>query len=375
MSAGPARRLGLVTAVVALLGSLLLGGTGPSGAASHDDRAALAAVISAESDPQQAADLINRVCAQDPTKCTWNNDSGITLDYGPVKILGDMLYNCSSVKDPELEDAETAVDVAETRTETTSLEEEISLEASLSFIGLAESSVKAWAKSQQAQSFEATVSTGVATPVLPGYKGWTQAAVLSALVTGSSYVTDGIDLVQVKDIDLRYPGYEYSGPEQKAIYANRSQVMTAGEEADHCPATVSNARSGVSVAEARAASLRAARARRARFSITLCRPAGNGERRGTRCVRMPVTGRALPPVRDEVRATLTRAGRTYAVERDRRGPIRLVQTRTITPGRYVLTIRKKSENIVVRYRGKRLHRALQTYADIVPLRISWTMRT
>lgn len=367
----PSRRLGVATTLVALTGSVMLAGTSPSGA-SDSDRAKVDTVISAESNPQQAADVINRVCAEDPTKCSWNNDSRITLDYGSVKILGDMLYNCS-FDDPEQEDAETAVNIAETRAESTSLEEEISVEASLSFLKLAETSVKAWATSQQAQTFEAKVSTGVATPVPPGFKGWTQAAVLSLLVTGSTYVTDGINLVQVKDIDLRYPGYEYAGPEQKAIYGNRSMVMTAAEEAEHCPATVANAKAGISAAEARAASLRAARERRTRFPLTLCR-AANGGRRATRCVQMPATARALPPERDQVRATLTRGGRTYAEERDRRGPIRLVQTRTITPGRYVLTIREKAENIVVRYRGKKLHRARQTYAVKVPLRISWTMR-
>ena len=51
-----------------------------------------------------------------------------------------------------------------------------------------------------------TSTSAVAVP--PEWKGWTETKVLTAFVSGSAYITEGIDkLIQVKDIDLSFPGY------------------------------------------------------------------------------------------------------------------------------------------------------------------------
>ena len=96
--------------------------------------------------------------------------------------------------------------------------------------------------------------------------------------------------------------------------------------------------------------------------------------RRSRCARRSVTGSAQPPRLRRVTATLERAGRVYAVERDRRGGIRLTQRRTITPGRYRLFIREKVKRFVLRRNGRRLHTAEQHMTTIVPMTIRWTRR-
>ena len=355
------RRVCVSSVVVALLGTTLL--TGAASGRGPDQ------VIDAGTNAAAAAAAINKVCAEDPEKCTWNNDERVNVDYGPARVIGDVLYNCST-DDPDQEEAETAVGVAQEREETTSLEEEISVEASLSFLDLASSSVKAWAKSNQSESFGTTVEATEATTVPPGYKGWTQASLLSLNVTGSAYITDGIDLIQVTNIDLTYPGYTSPNGDQPVVYANKVVVMTADEEASRCPTTVPTRGTAATEGAAAAQDL-ALKPRRERFTLTICRPLGDTADSGPRCVRMPVTGRQGPPDRDKVRATLTRGGVTYASERDRTGGIRLVQRRTITPGYYTLTIREKSKPIVVRHRGKKLHEARQEYYVTVPLMIRW----
>ena len=309
-----------------------------------------------------------RSCAEDPEKCTWNNDERVNVDYGPARVIGDVLYNCST-DDPDQEEAETAVGVAQEREESTSLEEEISVEASLSFLDLASSSVKAWAKSNQSESFGTTVEATEATTVPPGYKGWTQASLLSLNVTGSAYITDGIDLIQVTNIAATYPGVHL--PERRP--AGRLRQQGRGDDGrrgglalpDH-GADPWQRRDGRGCGSTGSRVEAAPRALHPHHLPTLGR-----HRRFRASVRADACHGAPGAARPrKVRATLTRGGVTYASERDRTGDIRLVQRRTITPGYYTLTIREKSKPIVVRHRGK-LHEARQEYYVTVPLMIRW----
>lgn len=315
-------------------------------------------VIDAGQNADAAAAALNQGCA-DMENCDWKSDGDFATAYGPARIIGDVLYNCS-----EDGEAHTAFDVADKRGESTSISESIALEISLGFLGFEKTSVEFEAFSKQAQSFSTEVAIGNAVPVPAGYKGWTQASMLSGTVTGSAYITQGIHLIEVKNIELQFPGY--AGPDaprgsQPAVYAGIATAMTTDDVESRCAAV-----GAVPGPAARAAQTRRV-ARSERFTITVCRP-------GRRCARRTVTGLERPPRRRGVTATLTRAGRVYASEQDRRGGVRLTQRRTITPGRYRLTMREKPERMIVRHNGRRLHRAEQRMITIVPITIGWTQR-
>lgn len=159
-------------------------------------------VIDAQTDPQAAGQALNSGCA-DLSKCSWKADSKITIGYGPPRILGDALYNCS-----DEEYAETAVGVSDEREESTSISETLSVEVGLGFLGFEKSTLEAEVSSKQLEAFSTKVTSTNAVAVPPGWKGWTETKVLTAFVSGSAYITAGINkLIEVKDIDLSFPGY------------------------------------------------------------------------------------------------------------------------------------------------------------------------
>lgn len=159
-------------------------------------------VIDAQTDPQAAGQALDTGCA-DLSKCSWQADSKITIGYGPPQILGDALYNCSAD-----EYAETAVGVGDEREESTSISETLSVEVGLGFLGFEKSALEAEVSSKQLESFSTKVTSTSAVAVPPEWKGWTETKVRTAFVSGSAYITAGINkLIQVKDIDLSFPGY------------------------------------------------------------------------------------------------------------------------------------------------------------------------
>jgi hypothetical protein len=276
-------------------------------------------VINAQANPNAAADALNSGCA-DTSKCSWKKDTAITVDYGPPSILGDVAYNCS-----DDEYVETAVGVKDERQESTSLEERVSLKVSLSFLGLAKSSAEFSLFSKQAESFSTSVSVTNAVAVPPGYKGWTVTEISSANVTGSAYITQGIDkLIQVKNIDLSFPGYQDpDNPGSKVIYTGVKKPMSAADVQAACDtSTVSGAKL-----------LRRAKAPSTKFKLGLCGRSG-------RCGSREVAGSVPLGVR---RATtlLTRAGRTYARGTYTRGHTRLHMRRRLKAGTYKLTLRER----------------------------------
>jgi hypothetical protein len=276
-------------------------------------------VIDAKANPDQAADALNSGCA-DTSKCSWDNDTAITTDYGPPSILGDVLYNCS----PD-QYADTAVGIEDERQQSTSISEKVSLKVSLSFLGFAGSSVEAEVSSKQMESFSTSVSVTNAVTVPPGYKGWTVTRILSANVTGSAYVTEGINLIQVKNIDLTFPGYKaLSDPRStQPLYTGIKAPMTADEIKAVCDTTtVSGARL-----------LKAAQAPPGKFKLGLCRRSG-------RCTSRKVAG-SLPPRVHWASARLTRAGRTYGRGIHTSGRTRLDLLRRLKPGTYNLTLRER----------------------------------
>jgi hypothetical protein len=349
--------------LVALAGGALAVGSAASAALGQ----APDKVIDAGTNADEAAQALNEGC-EDIEKCDWKSDADLATEYGPPRIIGDVLYNCS-----EEETAETAIGVTDERGESTSISESLSLEISLGFLDLEKQSLEFEVFSKQSQSFSTEVKVSAAVAVPPGYKGWTQAEMLSAGVTGSAYITQGIHLIQVKNIDLQFPGYQ--GPDvphgiAQVVYAGTATAMTSDEVESRCAAVGAAAGSAAQASQAPRARQAA---RRERFKITVCRPRSS-QRGGRRCVKRTVAGPKKPPRLRKVTATLTRAGRVYAAERNRRGGIRLTQRRTITPGRYRLIVREKPERMIVRHRGKRLHRAEQHMITIVPMTIRWTRR-
>jgi hypothetical protein len=311
---------------VALTGAVLaVAAAGPSAALAaspgkHHRKRARAAqeVIDAKANPNAAADALNSGCA-DTSNCTWKNDTALTADYGPPSILGDVLYNCS----PD-QYAETAVGVEDERQESTSISERLSLKISLSFLGFAKSSAEFSLFSQQSESFATSVKVTNAVAVPPGYKGWTVTTMLSGNVTGSAYVTQGINLIQVKNIDLSFPGYQNPNDTQdsRVIYTGVKTPMTADDINASCDtSTVSGA-----------LLLRRAHAHPSKFKLGLCGRSG-------RCTSRDVAG-SLPLGVRRASALLTRAGHTYARGTYIRGRTQLHMRRPLTAGKYKLTLRE-----------------------------------
>jgi hypothetical protein len=323
-------------------------------------------VIDAGANATEAADALNQGCV-DMHKCDFKSDTALSTVYAPARIIGDVLYNCSADAP-----ARTAVGVSDERGESTSISESISLDISFGFLDLEEQSLEFSAFSRQSQRFATEVTVSNSVPVAAGFKGWTQASVLSAGVRGSAYITQGIDLIQVKNIDLRFPGYQgpdSGGTRAQVVYSGMSQAMTPAEVDTYCGALPGTA------SAAAAAQTRRPRTRMERFKLNVCRaPSKDARRRAARCAKRAVTGFKKPPALRGVTAKLTRAGRVYAADNGRRGGVRLTQRRTITPGRYHLVMREKPRNMIVRKNGKRLHRAKQHMVTIVPLTIRWTRR-
>ena len=352
-------------------GALAAGSASPALGQQQPDK-----VIDAGSNADQAAQELNEWCA-DIEKCEWENDKNYTWGFGPAKIIGDTMYNCSTSADGE---AEIGTGVTDTRGESTSISESISLEISLGFLDLEKTSAEFTAFSRQSKSFDTTVKVTEATQVQPGYRGWNSAAVRGGTVSGDVRITEGIKLIKVTGIELTFPGFRESVQTQPVAYYSNTTPMTKDESDTHCANVLGDTGSAARAARtAQAGPAGTAQAGPAalkrRFKITVCRSkrdsARSSHRGRRRCSRRTVAG-LRPPRTRKATATLTRAGRIYAAETNRRGAIRLTQHRTITPGRYRLIIHSKPKRIIVRHKGKRLHWARHHHITTVPVTIRWS---
>jgi hypothetical protein len=204
------------------------------------------------------------------------------------------------------------------------------------FLGFEESSAEFELFSRQAESFSTSVKVTNAVVVPPGWKGWTTYRVLGANVTGSAYVTDGIHLIQVKGIDLSFPGYMAPGETDSRIrYIGNRKPMTDDDISNYChPVTGQTA----TVRRARAAAAAGS------FKLTLCD--------GADCTTQRVNGTPPPPIR-RATATIKARGRIYAKGTVTRGRIRLDTRRRMTSGgTYTLFI---NEPPMVKTRHERHH--------------------
>jgi hypothetical protein len=350
-------------------------------------------VINAGTDAQDAADALNAGCV-DLAKCSWQQTSATTA-WGPWKIVGDKLYNCSSPADGQGAEALTATNVTQSRGESTSVSERLSVEVSLGFLNLASTSLTATGFSQQEQGYTTSVSSGASVPVSPGYVGWAETQIKSNLSTGTASITDGIHLMtNVTGIDTAFPVVDPNTGSPDVQRRTLSTPMTttvpgstsAGEYETYCipilaqasSATNSTSASGAMVARAAtAARLRAPRPKR--FKLTIChpkRPSGASSHRD-RCRRRYLKG--LLPKRHHmhnVTATLERAGHVHAKDRDRRGGIRLTQHRDIIAGHYRLSLKKKKQKNVIfkNDRGKKLYRGSTQEITVIPVTVRWKQK-
>ena len=182
--------------------------------------------INAQTDPEDAAAALNSGCGDDITNCKLASMSEVTNDYNPPRIVGDVLYNCAPPGGPT---AYTSTSVTETRTETTSVSESLSVKLQGGLIGIASVSAQFTAFSSQAQSVSNSVQAQTTIPVPPGYKGYTTSQVLSAKATAAYNVTDGIHLIQVTGIDLTFPGYQdpnTNGDDAGVVYNTATEPIS-----------------------------------------------------------------------------------------------------------------------------------------------------
>jgi hypothetical protein len=272
--------------------------------------------IDAKTDPAGAGKTLD-LCAAELSNCQWVSDATVKPGYGPVRIIGDVLYNCAD-KTMSAATALTATGFTEDRAESTSLTESVSLEASLAILGLEKSSVEFKAFSSQASSFDTAYTVTSTVTVPPGDKGFTTYRVLGGNVNGSTYVTDGVDLIKVTGIDLTFPGFSTGTNDSQIRLISNTLKMTDADKSNFCLKAT-----GV-LPTAQAAS----RAPEPTFRVVLCD--------GGDCHSRRVTG-SWPAYIRRGKAALVRDGKTVARGKVVRGRVRLA-TASVDPGTYDLII-------------------------------------
>ena len=290
-----------------------------------------------------------------------------TYGFPAPKIIGDTMYNCSPVEAGEEGEAEIGTGVSDSRAETTSLSASILVEISLGIIGLADSTAEFKAFAGKSSKIETTVKVTQATTVAPGFKGYNLASLRSGYLSGSAYVTDGPNLIQVKGIELTFPGFRESDATQPVKYRSHTEAMTSDEQDTYCKVAGGT---GSAARAARTTTQAGGPAQwQQRFEIAVCRLAERGR---LRCTKRTFTGLRPPRThRLGVTATRTRAGpRLRCGERPRRSDPARSSAGLSHPGPYKLTIAKKPKRIIVRdQNGKRLHWAMHHSTTSMPVTI------
>lgn len=352
------RPLGVLAALL-LAQALAPGGALGASPTPRGDRAAARAhtvppgtptqVIDAQANPQAAAAAINSGCT-DLSNCSWNG-SNVTFAYGPSQIYGDVLYNCSDPATEPDATAYTAAGFSETRSESVSLSETVSYKISLGFLGFEKASAEFRATFGQSSSFSQQVTETTGVPVPPGYKGWIETQVLSGNVTGDAYITDGINLIQVKDLGMSFPlddpAHQDPGDARApAIYNTFSMPMTTEDYSTHCGPI-----NGLGAVKSEALPHT--------FKVTFCDtvsgPSG--------CTIRQVAGAAAPPGDVRATAVLERDGRKYATGTDANGDIHLKSDHLIEGGKYTLTIHERRRG----HDGR--HPTLTSSTMVIPIAI------
>lgn len=178
-------------------------------------------------------------------------------------------------------------------------------------------------------------------------------------------------------MDLSFPGYQSdaNSGSSPVLYVGVRGPMSAAESLAQCENLPDdNLATPARFARAAMAARTGFAPRKRKIKLSVCAPKRasiSARRRSShgKCHRRTVRGVKFPRIRHAT-ATLERAGRVYAIERDRRGGIHLTKRRKITPGKYRLYIREKPKRFIVRdAKHRKLHRAKQLMITIVPITV------
>jgi hypothetical protein len=209
---------GLLAVLVVIAVGLGAGGTA-SGSAQPTQ------TIDAKTDPHGAGQALDLCVVL--SKCQFVQSGDIKVAYDAPRILGDALYNCGKA------DAEDEVTISDERSESTSVEESMSVAAKLGFIGLAKASIEAEVNSKQLDEVATKLSQTNSVSVDPGTIGYTETRVPTAYLDGDTHVTNGVNLINVTNVELTFPGYGNKAI-NKIDWINVHKNMTDQDTHDHC---------------------------------------------------------------------------------------------------------------------------------------------
>lgn len=209
---------GLLAALVVIALQLAASGTA-SGSPQNTQ------TIDAKTDPVAAGKALD--FCEVISKCQFVQSGDIKVAYDAPRVLGDALYNCGNA------DAEDEVTISDERSESTSVEESISVKAKLGFIGLAKASIEAELKSKQLDEVATKLAQTNSVSVAPGTIGFTETRVPTAYLKGDTHVTNGVNLINVTNLELTYPGYGNQAI-NKMDWTNVHRNMTAQDTHDRC---------------------------------------------------------------------------------------------------------------------------------------------
>jgi hypothetical protein len=220
------RACGSGAALAAAVAAVLYLSTGAAATAGPRAAAAPTQTIDAKTDPAAAGKALSDFC-QVIANCQFVVTQPTTVSYDDPRILGDALYNCGA------SDAEDVVAISDERSESTSVDEALSTKVKLGFLGLAKASIEAEVNSKQLDEVATTLEQTNAVAVAPGTIGYTETRVPTAYLSGDAHVTNGVELIAVKNLALTYPGYGNAAI-NKVDWTDVHKDMTAQDRQSHC---------------------------------------------------------------------------------------------------------------------------------------------
>ena len=181
--------------------------------------------IDAKTNPTAAGQALNACAVK--TNCKFTQSGDVKVAYDAPRILGDALYNCGR------SEAEDTVAIGDERSSSTAIEESMSVKATVSFLELAKASIEAEVKSKQLEEVATKTTHTNAVSVEHGEVGYTVTKVPTAALTGNTQVTSGVNLINVTNVELNYPGYGDQAI-NKIDWTSVHKEMTSQQRQDRC---------------------------------------------------------------------------------------------------------------------------------------------
>jgi hypothetical protein len=306
------RRPIVIAAAVAVAVAAVLLSSGASASRAPRADAAASQTINAQTNPQQAGQAINDFCAV-ISNCKFVGGQP-TVKYADARVLGDALYNCGQ------SDAEDEVTISDRRSESTSVDEELSASVKLGFLGLEKTSIEAEVHSKQLDEVATETEQRNSVSVEPGEVGYTETQVPTAYINGTAYVTDGVNLITITNVELTYPGYGNQAI-NKIQWTDVHRLMDEKQRAAHCDQLPALAPASAALTAPRPNS----------DAVVLC--AGSGACTGNELISdnpLPITA--------GTRLTLARGTKIYASGTAGKRRIVLHRRRPVGAGTYTLIV-------------------------------------